>query len=71
MSNQSNVVQHSFSVGRRYRCTMSFFDGDVNVEWQPRKPNDLRKREVRDYRAGRDEFIKRAMPGVKAAVVEY
>jgi hypothetical protein len=70
--NQPQPQNHTetFRVSRRYRCTMSLGDGGVSTEWEPRKPSDLNKKEVRAYRRGRDGFLARALPGVKLAVVE-
>lgn len=51
----------TFSVGRRYTCTLTFppvRPGEARhmvAEWAPRVPHRLTKKEVRAYRAGRDK----------------
>lgn len=60
------IVTTTFRVGRRFKVNMSiprFQPGEilpVIVEWSPRVPSRLTKREAQDYRRGRDLAIAEA-----------
>lgn len=63
------IARDTFPVGR-YRCTITFADGAIGTEWEPHFPGELSKRELKEYRSGRDAFIARTFPGTTVAVVE-
>jgi hypothetical protein len=48
-----------FRVGRRYQCAMSIdaSGGALTCAWSPEIPTRLSKRELRDYRRGRDALV--------------
>ncbi len=47
----------TFKVGK-YTCEMSYHsDGDLYAVWSPDLPRQLSKRELRQYRAGRNAFL--------------
>ena len=59
---RNTVIESTFEVGRRFRCTMridcSQLDGGAVIrpvpgEWQPHMPAQLDKEELADWRAGR------------------
>jgi hypothetical protein len=63
------ILRTTFPVGNRYRCTMTMdvnslaagpAGGMLNAQWEPSLPNQLSANEWRDYRAGRDAFLRRA-----------
>lgn len=63
MTDQSNapLVTTTFRVGKRFKCTVTvprFEPGDtlaLSFEWEPDVPQrPLTKREITDYRRGRD-----------------
>jgi hypothetical protein len=63
-------MSSTFRVGR-YTCTMSLEGQGVKTTWTPRLPNDLKKKEVRAYRKGRDAFLAQATPGGRFVVVGF
>jgi hypothetical protein len=72
-----NHITSTFRVGR-YRCTMSIplVKGVfvMSCEWEPDapKPGTLTKKELRDYRRGRDALIEEVARhlGINVLVVE-
>jgi hypothetical protein len=57
------VIESTFEVGRRYRCTMRVDCGELDPaavirpvpgEWYPRIPERLHDEELADWRAGRN-----------------
>ena len=61
------IVRTTFRVGSRFRCTLAIDPsslvagpaiGALNAQWQPSLPKRLSKAEWREYRAGRDSFIR-------------
>jgi hypothetical protein len=59
----NTIIQSTFGVGRRFRCTMridcSQLDPGAVIrpipgEWHPRMPERLDDEELADWRAGRD-----------------
>ena len=63
------ILRTTFRVGYRYRCTMTMHVGSLavrpatgilNAQWEPSLPKQLSAAELRDYRAGRDAFFRRA-----------
>ena len=60
---RNTVIESTFEVGRRFRCTMRVDCGQLDPgavippvpgEWQPRMPEQLDQEELADWRAGRD-----------------
>ena len=60
---RNTVIESTFEVGRRYRCTMRVDCGRLDPgvvirpelgEWHPRMPDRLDEQELADWRAGRD-----------------
>jgi len=60
---RNTVIESTFEVGRRYRCTMRVDCGRLDPgvvirpelgEWHPRMPDRLDEEELADWRAGRD-----------------
>jgi hypothetical protein len=66
---KEQVRRDTFPVGR-YRCTITFADGAINTEWQPRFPKGLNKAELQQYRAGRDAFLAHVAGPGKVLVIE-
>ena len=63
------ILRTTFRVGYRFRCTMTMEVGSLaagpatgilNAQWEPSLPRQLSAAELRDYRAGRDAFFRRA-----------
>jgi hypothetical protein len=55
------IIESTFDVGRRFRCTMRVDCGQLRRgdpagtrEWQPRMPEQLDEEELADWRAGRN-----------------
>jgi hypothetical protein len=66
---RNTIIESTFDVGRRFRCTMRVDCGELNPgaviqaipgEWQPRMPEQLDKEELADWRAGRNGFYQLA-----------
>jgi hypothetical protein len=60
---RNTIIESTFDVGRRFRCTMrvdcSLVDPAVVIrpvpgEWQPHMPERLDEQELADWRAGRN-----------------
>src|SRR5215471_21620286 len=60
---RNTVIESTFEVGRRYRCTMRVDCGrldpgvviqPIRGEWHPHMPDRLDEGELADWRAGRD-----------------
>jgi hypothetical protein len=60
---RNTVIESTFEVGRRFRCTMHVNCGELDPgavirpvpgEWQPRMPERLDEEELADWRAGRN-----------------
>jgi hypothetical protein len=60
---RNTVIESTFEVGRRFRCTMRVDCGQLDPgtvirlvpgEWQPRMPERLDEEELADWRAGRN-----------------
>jgi hypothetical protein len=60
---RNTIIESTFEVGRRFRCTMRIDCGQVDRgavirpvpgEWHPRIPDQLDEGELADWRAGRD-----------------
>jgi hypothetical protein len=66
---RNTVIESTFEVGRRYRCTMRVDCGRLHPgvvirpdrgEWHPRMPDCLDEEELADWRAGRDAIYQLA-----------
>ena len=66
---RNTIIESTFEVGRRFRCTMRVdcgqLDPDVVIrpvtgEWHPRMPQHLDEEELADWRAGRDAIYQLA-----------
>ena len=60
---RDTIIESTFEVGRRFRCTMRVDCGQLDPsavirpvpgEWQPRMPEQLDEEELADWRAGRN-----------------
>jgi hypothetical protein len=60
---RNTIIESTFEVGRRFRCTMRINCGQLDPaavirpirgEWQPHMPESLDQDELADWRAGRD-----------------
>ena len=60
---RNTIIESTFEVGRRFRCTMRVDCGEIDPgavirpvsgEWQPRMPEQLDEEELADWRAGRN-----------------
>jgi hypothetical protein len=52
---RNTIIESTFEVGRRFRCTMRVDCGQpVPGEWQPRIPERLDEAKRADWRAGRN-----------------
>ena len=60
---RNTVIESTFDVGRRFRCTMRVDCGQLDTgavirpirgEWQPRMPEQLDEEGLADWRAGRN-----------------
>jgi hypothetical protein len=78
---RSTVIESTFEVGRRFRCTMRVDCGRLNPgavirpdpgEWHPRMPERLDEEELADWRAGRDAVYQLAAltVGARLAVAD-
>ena len=78
---RNTVIESTFEVGRRYRCTMRVDCGRLDPgmvirpeagEWRPRMPDRLDEKELADWRAGRDAIYQLAAltVGVRLAVAD-
>src|SRR5215470_16142417 len=66
---RNTVIESTFEVGRRFRCTMRVDCGRIDPdavirpdrgEWHPRMPERLGENELADWRAGRDAIYQLA-----------
>ncbi len=78
---RNTVIESTFEVGRRYRCTMGVDCGRLDPgavirpepgEWHPHRPERLDKEELADWRAGRDAIYQLAAltVGARLAVAD-
>jgi hypothetical protein len=78
---RNTVIESTFEVGRRFRCTMRVDCGRLDPgavirpdpgEWHPRMPERLDEDELADWRAGRDAIYQLAAltVGARLAVAE-
>ena len=60
---RNTIIESTFEVGRRFRCTMRVDCGQLDPgavirpvpeEWHPRMPQRLDEEELADWRAGRN-----------------
>ena len=60
---RNTIIESTFEVGRRFRCTMRINCGELDPgavirpvlgEWQPHMPERLDEEELADWRAGRN-----------------
>jgi hypothetical protein len=74
---RDGIFRATFSVGRKYKCTMTLdcgalvhgASGRFCAEWEPCLPRRLSKAEMRDYRSGRDAFLAAAAEAVGGNVL--
>ena len=75
------IIESTFGVGRRFRCTMRVNCGELDPgavirpvpgEWQPHMPEHLDEDELADWRAGRDALYQLAAVtiGARLAVAD-
>jgi hypothetical protein len=66
---RNTVIESTFEVGSRFRCTMRVDFGQLDPgavirpapgEWHPRMPERLDEEELADWRAGRDAIYQLA-----------
>jgi hypothetical protein len=78
---RNTVIESTFEVGRRFRCTMRVDCGRLDAgavirpdpgEWHPRMPERLDEEELADWRAGRDAIYQLAAltVGARLAVAD-
>jgi hypothetical protein len=78
---RNTVIEATFEVGRRYRCTIARRCGRLDPatviraelgEWQPRMPERLDEQELSDLRAGRGAIYQLAAltVGARLAVAD-
>ena len=78
---RNTIIESTFEVGRRFRCTMRVDCGRVDPgavirpdpgEWYPRMPDRLDEDERADWRSGRDAVYQLAalMVGARLAVAD-
>ena len=78
---RNTIIESTFEVGRRYRCTMRVDCGRLDPgtvirpepgEWRPRMPERLDGEELADWRAGRDAIYQLAAltVGARLAVAD-
>ena len=72
---RNTVIESTFEVGQRYRCTMRVDCGRLDPgmvirpapgAWHPRMPDRLDEQELADWRAGRDAIYQLAAMTVGA-----
>jgi hypothetical protein len=68
---RNTIIESTFEVGRRFRCTMRVDCGELG-EWHPRMPERLGDEELADWRAGRNAVYQLAALtiGARLAVAE-
>ena len=66
---RNTIIESTFDVGRRFRCTMRVDCGRLDPstiirpvpgEWHPRMPERLNENELADWQAGRDALYQLA-----------
>ena len=66
---RNTIIESTFEVGRRFRCTMRIDCGELNPsavirpvpgEWHPHMPQSLDEEELADWRAGRNAIYQLA-----------
>jgi hypothetical protein len=66
---RNTIIESTFDVGRRFRCTMRVDCGQIDPgsvirpvagEWHPHIPQRLNKEELADWRAGRNAIYQLA-----------
>jgi len=78
---RNTIIETTFGVGRRFRCTMRVNCGELDPgavvrlvpgEWQPHMPERLDEDELADWRAGRDALYQLAAVtiGTRLAVAD-
>jgi hypothetical protein len=78
---RNTVIESTFEVGRRFRCTLRIDCGQLNPdavirpvpgEWHPHMPAQLDEEELADWRAGRAALYQLAALtiGARIAVAE-
>ena len=78
---RNTIIESTFEVGRRFRCTMRVNGGELDPgvviqpvagEWQPRMPEWLDEEELADWRAGRNAVYQLAAltVGARLAVAD-
>ena len=78
---RNTIIESTFEVGSRFRCTMRVDCGRLDPaavirpepgEWHPRMPECLDEKELEDWRAGRDAIYQLAAltVGARLAVAE-
>ena len=74
---RNTVIESTFEVGRRFRCTMRVDCGQLDPdtvirpepgEWQPHMPARLDEKELADWRAGRNAIYQLAALTVGARI---
>jgi hypothetical protein len=72
---RNTIIESTFDVGRRFRCTMRVDCGQLDpgavirpepVEWHPRMPERLYDEELADWRTGRNAVYQLAARTVGA-----
>ena len=77
----NTIIESTFEVGRRFRCTMRVDCGQLDPgavmrpergEWYPRMPERLHDEELADWRAGRNAVYQLAAltTGARLAVAD-
>ena len=66
---RNTILESTFAVGRRFRCTMRVDCGQIDPgtviqpvlgEWQPHIPESLNQEELADWQAGRNAIYQLA-----------
>jgi hypothetical protein len=75
---RNTIIESTFDVGHRFRCTMRIDCGELDPaavirpivgEWQPRMPERLDDEELADWRAGRNALYQLAALTIGARLV--
>ena len=78
---RNTIIESTFEVGRRFRCTMRIDCGQLDPgavirpvagQWEPRMPERLDEEELADWRAGRNAVYQLAAltVGARLAVAD-
>ena len=78
---RNTIIESTFEVGRRFRCTMRINCGELDPakvirpvlgEWQPHLPESLDEEELADWRSGRNAVYQLAAltVGTRLAVAD-